>query len=235
MPKRKLSRKKSVSRKKRRYSQIPAKKVEIKFHDCNYDEDIQGGNSGHEIRGTSNDLLQIAQGDGPSDRDGDEIWVRNIYVTGYVYLNGYTNTTMLTLPTNFRYQIFLILDKQCNGAVIDTGKVWTNQGGQTLRHSWLRDLRYTDRFEILASTTVNLDKKSLYYNESTPLAETPRTHDQFSLSCKKPLKVKYSSSTGAVSEIVRNCVWLVAIPCAGTLDSADYATIKCTSRVRFVG
>lgn len=118
------------------------------------------------------------------------------------------------------YTIYVILDKQCNGAAAAVTDVFTGTG-QT---SDFRNLANSSRFQILKVWNRVITSQA----GATTAYNNNFHHIEFYKKCNIP--IEYSSTTGAIGEIKSNNIFLVA-GCTGGID--DLITVTGNVRVRF--
>lgn len=187
-------------------------KPELKFFDTtnSFTFDVTG-----EVPATGQ-LALIPQGDTESTRDGRLAVIKSIQIRGSLIFNPGAQATAAT--STFLY---LILDTQANGAAAAATDVFTSADFW----SNMINLNNSGRFRILkkwvhtfnppagATTAYNVQIKQLEYYKR----------------CN--IKMDWSSTTGAITEIRSNNIFLMA----GAVNSDDLVTFAGTTRLRFVG
>lgn len=182
-------------------------------------------------------LSAPAQGDGPSNRDGNRIAMKSIYITGLISIAGQSALAALNaevFPTVF---LALVLDTQTNAAQLNSEDVFTNPNasGDTAAQP-LRNMSFTNRFKVLKTLTI---PGSRFFavasnNAAATTISTTGCHLPFSLSKNLGgLKVQFTtgSTTADVAGVIDNSLHLIAY-CSST---ASNPTIAYNSRLRFVG
>jgi len=159
-------------------------------------------------------LVLIPQGVTESTRIGRKATIRSINIKGTINLNPSTQT--LASGNAF---LWLVLDKQCNGAAAAVTDVFTGSAAGTA----LRNLANSSRFTILKKWVRQMSPQagvSGAYN-------TQAKHFNWYKKCNIP--IEYSSTTGALTEIRSNNLFLIAG--CDTVD--DLITMTGVTRVRF--
>jgi len=171
-------------------------------------------------------LNAIAQGDGESQRDGKQICVKSCYVVGNVLIPPLANQTAgSTVPTIF---IALVLDKQSNGAQLNSEDVFVNPGANaTVAASPLRNLEYTSRFQVLDSVLIEPHMLAASYDGTN--IETFGLVCPFKLSHNGDIITNFSDTTAVIANIVDTSLHIVAF------STATGPSLSYNSRVRFVG
>jgi len=162
-------------------------------------------------------LALIPQGDTESTRDGRECVIKGIHIRGNM-----TFTPAAAATAAGATHLYLILDTQCNGAAAAITDVFTESA---LSVSML-NLANSGRFRILKHWTH-------YWNASAGVT-TAYNDIVKAIDFYKPLnlKMQFSSTTGAITEIKSNNLFL----CAGaTANIDDLVTFAGRCRLRFMG
>lgn len=157
-------------------------------------------------------LSLIPQGVTESTRVGRKCTVKSIQLRGIAYSSA-------TIPQDLCY-LYVVLDKQCNGAAAAVTDVLTSNVMSTA----LINLSNSERFVILKR--ILLSPKA---GAGVSAAYAPAlVRFDFYHKCNIPLE--FSSTTGAITEIKSNNIFLLA-GCTGTSDDA----ISCagSARLRF--
>lgn len=160
-------------------------------------------------------LTLIPQGDTESTRDGRKATIKSIQIRGILSF-----APGATVGTGASY-LYLILDTQCNGAAAAVTDVFTSNDMTTN----MLNLNNSGRFRILKKWewAWNVGAGvSAAYNNATKLLE-------FYKSCNIP--VDWSSTTGAITEIRSNNLFLMA----GANAQDDTVQFTGTCRLRFLG
>jgi len=161
-------------------------------------------------------LCLIPANDTESGRDGRKITVTAIQMKGHVSYFPATETNPVVA------HMYLVLDKQCNGAAAAVTDVFTNTNLATQ----FRNLANSDRFVILKHWHWDFNFTA---GVSGAFAATTRTFE-FYKKCNIPMF--YSGTAGAITEIRSNNLFLVA---GSNNVSDDLAVMVGNARIRFQG
>lgn len=178
---------------------------------------------------TVNCLNAVAQGDGPSDRDGRVYTITSVQIRGRAVLASQINQTAADdIPYVY---IALVLDMQTNGAQLNSEDVYTNPiASSGMAVCPFRNLQYSKRFRVLATRVMNLPMPSLSYDGTN--MEQSGSSSYFSMNVNNlRIKVDTKGTSANVTDIVDNSLHLIAF-CSSTAGSP---TLSYNSRVRFVG
>jgi len=172
-------------------------------------------------------LNSIAQGDGEQERDGKQVCIKSVYVSGVVDVPVQANLTAGTVdPTIY---VALVLDKQTNGAQLNSEDVFVNPGASAVTAaSPLRNLQYTSRFQVLDSVLLHPPARQLSYDGTN--IESSGTRMPFKLSNTQDIITNYIATTAVVAAIQDHSLHVIAYT-----SSATGAVISYNARVRFVG
>ncbi len=174
-------------------------------------------------------LNTVVQGDGESNRDGRQMVMKSIFVSGVITCVAQINQTAIDEGTDIA--IWLVLDKQTNGATINSEDVFTNPVATSLGGTSLfRNLENTKRFQILDKWRMTLTNPPLAYDGTN--IEQGGLIQPFVLSANlKNMVVNFSGTTETVANIRDNSLHVIAFCTnAGLVPLISY-----NSRLRFVG
>lgn len=143
-------------------------------------------------------MVEISQGVGESQRIGKECVIRKIHLRGQWSLpNGTTS--------NERCRLMFILDTQCNGATATVGNVL-----ETADIDSFLNLENTKRFKILYDRTVTLNAQANVSATNTyPITKNVKWNKMCNI------KINWSSTTGAIAELCCNNIFCMAISESG--------------------
>jgi len=187
-------------------------KPELKFFDTalSFNFDLTG-----EVPATGQ-LTLIPQGDTESTRDGRIAVIKSVQIRGQALLNPSTGAAAAEVA-----YLYLVLDTQCNGAAAAITDVFTSNAMATN----LLQLNNSGRFRIMKKWVLPFNAgagvTTAYNNVIIPI--------EFYKKCN--IKVDWSSTTGAITEIRSNNLFL----CAGMAPSDDLVSFTGTCRLRFIG
>lgn len=161
-------------------------------------------------------LVLIPQGDTATTRDGRQCTLTSIQIRAsciFVPAAAATAATWMSL--------YLVLDKQCNGAAAAVTDVFTSANSSLA----MFNLDNSDRFQII--------KKWQYDFNAVAGATTAYNNVQRHIEWFKKINIpmNYSSTAGAITEIRSNNLFLVA----GAQNSDDLIQVGGVCRVRFRG
>lgn len=165
----------------------------------------------------------IPQGDTQSTRDGRLARLKSIQFRGII--TGPTTASSTNL--DFVFYMWVILDRQANGAAAAVTDVFTN----TLGASALINLNNSKRFRILHKEVIAPNTAGWTMN-NTSAANVLAWPVEFFLPVN--ILMDWDSTTGAITEIKSNNVFIIAgVSGAGAID--DEYSVAGNARVRFVG
>ena len=165
-------------------------------------------------------LNVIPQGDGESNRDGRKVTVKSVHYH-------LTATSLLASTVTSRVRVMVILDKQCNGAVISPGLIL-----QTTQINSFRSMENIERFTILSDRIVDLpvsavgsfDPATGITNQLVPTSKRV----SFSKSCNIPVNFDNTATTGVIATIRSNNLCILAFSEAQNVTLGGYARIRFT-------
>lgn len=163
---------------------------------------------------TTGQLVLIPQGVTESTRIGRKCVIKSITIRGGISSNISTATSSATTC-----HLFLVLDKQCNGAAANATDVLTS----TSFSSALRNLSNSERFKIMKRWDVTLASQAGVQGAF----DNARRFINWTKKCNIP--IEYSSTTGMITEIRSNNLFLLA----GSAGTDDVFGLVGTCRVRF--
>ena len=179
--------------------------------------------------GTALSLSAVAQGDGESQRDGRVYYINSVHIKGFINIDVAEAQTAPGADSLAR--IALVWDTQTNGAQLNAEDVFLTIGAGEDVNSF-RNLRYSKRFIVLKDKMLRLPTSTAQLNEGSANAfANARVRIPFAINkkFKKPIKVRCSGTTAAVSSITDNSLHLIG---TSTLAST---TLTYQSRCRFQG
>lgn len=180
--------------------------------------------------GVNGCLTAPAQGDGPSNREGNKIVVDGLLLQGVIQVAAQVDQTAADLSCNV--YIALVMDTQTNGAQLNSEDVFSNPGGTAvLATSPNRNMSYTQRFKVLKMKKMALRIPTLTY-DGTNIEQTG-FHTPFKLSWKGKMPVTFTtaSTTADIANVTNNSIQVVAF-CSNTTLAPS---ISYNARARFFG
>jgi len=160
-------------------------------------------------------LVLIPQGVTESTRVGRKCVVKSIVMRGNF------STTFGVTSTGGVLVLYLILDKQCNGAAAAATDVFMST---SFTSNGMRNLANSSRFVILKRWIIHMNPMAGIVTVPMDMVR----HIEFYKKCNIPLE--FSSTTGAITELKSNNLFLMAVS-SGPFD--DWAAFAGTCRVRF--
>lgn len=180
---------------------------------------------------TINCLNGISQGDTANSRDGNEVFLKSVYVKGAVQCLAQANQAAGDMPA--KVYVALVLDTQTNSAQMNSEDCFTNPGANAVTAaSPFRNLFFRKRFRILAQETLCFDNGPTLTWDGTNIEQSGmvRSFEFFKDLHNLPCNF-VSGTTGTVASIVDNSLHIIAY-----CDSVSAVpAISYNSRVRFVG
>lgn len=171
-----------------------------------------------------------AQGDGPSNRDGNKIVVCEINCIGTIVVPAQINQT--TADDSCVVYMALVQDTQTNGAQLNSEDVFSNPSGNAFNAANpLRNMSYTSRFKLLAIKKKQLRIPTLTY-DGTNIEQTG-FHSPIQLKWKGKIPVTFTtaSTTADIANVTDNSVQLVGFCSNASMIPAFYGNV----RTRFYG
>jgi len=170
---------------------------------------------------TGGQLTLIPQGDTQSTRDGRKATIESIQIRGNLQYAPATAATAATLV-----HLYVVLDTQCNGSAAANIDVFDSSAANDATSFAMLNLNNSGRFRIL---------KHMRWEFNPPAGATGAYNNviqqcEFFKKCSIP--VDWSSTTGALTEIRSNNIFLMA-GSAGTAN--DLVTFTGRARLRFRG
>jgi len=192
------------------FGRFPPKGREYKFFDTanGFSFDSTG-----EVPATGQ-LVLIPQGTTQSQRIGQQCTIKSIQIKGNMTFQPGADTD----GSNTAY-MWLVLDKQCNGAAATMTDVFTS----TTPNLALINLANSDRFVILKKWVWNFTSQS---GIRTAFGVVRKPLDFYK---KVNIPLEYSSTTGAITEIRSNNIFFLA----AAYGADDLVTIDGITRVRY--
>lgn len=188
-------------------------------------------------------LTAIIQEDNQSGRDGREATIKSIQITGIIGWDPQADepTGSFTGMTNF-LQIFLILDRQCNGALPIANNIFDSNFSTASKMVLL--LENSKRFKILKKWRFTFNPSSIAitndpvtggvnHSRMTPIIKEFKYYKK----CNYLIEYSNGTTTGAVSTIRSNNIFLVYSKSGngGGTDIEPALTIDAIARIRFTG
>lgn len=207
--------------------------MELKFFDTGLatgtlaaPTDMTGGE--HNPSGTVN-LSAVAQGDGPSDRDGKQIIMKSIHVQGVIQIPSQASTTSLdVMPTCY---VAIVMDKQTNGGIVVSEQIFKQtQATSATAGSPFRNLLFSKRYWVVKSTQIEMGQPAAAGNGTNASIGGFQTPFNLHADLRNTV-ANFSAVEGTIANEVDSGLNLIAF--CSTVGSAP--VIIYGSRLRFVG
>lgn len=175
-------------------------------------------------------LSAPAVGNGPTNREGNKILITNVLVNGQIVRSAAADQA--DVPRGISGVVSLVLDKQTNGAQLNSEDVYQAAGSSNASTA-LRNLQYTKRFEVLATHKFYIPPP-VCQTDGTNTMSTGEQRENFILSKGLNMHVNFTTGTTAdVANVVDNSLHVVAFADeAGT--NPNVLKLCYDSRIRFL-
>ena len=210
--------------------------VEKKFKDYSYAQAIASptDSTGGELDPTGSSVLclnAVAQGDGPSERDGRSIRMISLQIQGTFSASQQINQSAMDPGTTFT--LWVVHDRQTNGAQMNSEDCFTNPAASSLTAPMpFRNIEYNKRFRILARRTWHIPPMPGTYDGTNIEQAGDVIPFQFFVKLNKmPVNFKAGTTTGVVANIIDNSIHLIGFSTSNDL----VVTVAYNARLRFVG
>lgn len=178
-------------------------------------------------------LSAPAQGDGPTNREGNKIVIDSVLIQGDISVAAQADQTAADVsPVVF---IALVQDMQTNGATLNSEDVFTNPAANAvLATSPFRNMSYTARFKVLKMWKKQLRIPDQVWDGTNIEQSGFRTPFKLSWKAKgRPIPVTFTtaSTTADVANVTNNSIHCIAY----CNDTSLAPTIGFNCRIRFYG
>lgn len=207
--------------------------IETKFYDTALADTALATNTagaGGELDPTADTISAPAQGDGEENRDGNRILLKSAFVNGMINLSAQTNQT--AADGAMGWSVYLVHDKQSNGATLNSEDVFVNPTGSALGGATLlRNLQYSTRFRVLAKAHGTIDQPNMSYDGTN--IEVGGVQRQFTLGWKgdMPVQFKGGATAAGITGVADNSLHIIGF----TTSTGMAPKITYNARVRFQG
>lgn len=210
--------------------------IEKKFLDTfldagNLNAEIGAVSGEHDPVGIWASFNGMQTGTGESDRDGRQIIMDSLYITGMIWAPSVTGTIIAhDSPAVF---IAVVLDKQTNGVKLNSEDVYKNTSGQAEMAAYpVRNLQHIKRFRVLKTLRITIPQRT-YFGDAVS-GDMSGVAIPFECYTKlNGMKTNYKGTTANISEIVDNSLHLIAW--SSTLFATFPYNISYNARLRFYG
>ena len=205
--------------------------IELKF----YDTSLVGNAiaeptdaSGAEVDPSATIALNtVTQGDGESQRDGRRMSMASIHIKGRVTQAALINQAQGIVPGN--WMVALVLDKQTNGAQLNSEDVFTNPAASAnLAIRPFRNLQFQDRFRVLAIRTGQFKDPSMTHDGTNIEVGGMGVNFEMNVALKG-MKTTFTGTTETIANITDNSLHMIAYQGGAAL------LLNYNSRLRFRG
>lgn len=192
--------------------------VELKFFDTAFDDAVvaTGGTVG-----TSLNL--IPQGTEENRRIGRVAFIKKIALRYSVTLP----TSTVATATSDTLRFLVVLDRQANGAAATWGDIIKVSGGAANVIGY-NNLANKMRFKILMDKVINIRASGFAgngtANDSGQTMITKSWYKRF----KKPMRIEFSLTTGAITEVRSNNIFLAQVAKEGLIFLETFTRIRFT-------
>ncbi len=207
--------------------------IEKKFYDTSLINGVLGAPtdaSGGEHDPSSIVMINtVEQGDGEQQRDGRQITMDKIMLSGQINIPKQTNQT--AADGSCAIFIAIVVDKQTNGAQISSELVFKNTGsnGATATNLF-RNLQYVKRFDVLGTKKITFGTLSKAFDGTNMEQAGQQKHWKFNIPLHQ-MRVNFTGTTKSIANISDNSLHVIAFT-SGT-DLAP--VISYNARLRYWG
>lgn len=224
------SAKRSKASRRRR---APVRRIEVKYYDTAFSANMVAptDSAGGEYDPTVTSMISTpAQGDTSINRDGAQIRIKNVHVKGSIQRSYFE--AIVNPPEAMEAYLALVLDKQTNGAQMNSEDCFTNTTAAAIGATeCMRNMAFRSRFQILKSQKFDLSFKSLSH-VAADLFSGDGTSIPFDWFIDlKDLVVNFNTGTTAsVVNVVDNSLHIIGF-CNTVIPAAPVLTYN--ARIRF--
>jgi len=171
-------------------------------------------------------LTLVPQGTSAITREGARITVVNVNIHGTLEFRA-SNAGSAGTHQAACVRALLVADTQTNGALFDTDTLLTIPAvNVTAKFNAFRNIFTGGRFVILK------EKWFVFNPQAYVSSEVAEVLRKFSMSWKGRIPISFSSSTGAIAELLSNSISLVFIT-SETTANGNYVVANAIARVKF--
>lgn len=195
--------------------------------------DVEQANQNIAFSGTvASDFLTVPQGTTESERTGRKIWIKSIYIRGYLLLDNDAEAITNNNAGNDYVRVCIVRDKVANGSQATYAQVFGAATDNDLNSLKFRSLNRTKRFDILYEKWFRVGNLVAGYDGTagtTYYRIGGRTLVEIYLN-NLNIPISYGGATGAVSERLDHNVFMVM---SDSNDQSDLGWSGLT-RMRYV-
>lgn len=208
--------------------------IETKFYDtslANTTVAAATDASGGEYDPSATSMISTpATGDGPQNRDGKRIVLKNVQLKGIIHRPAAEDA--VNPPVHDKVFVALVLDTQSNAAQMNSEDCYQNTAASAILNACpVRNLVGGNRFRILKSEVFNMDALTcgVEGNDLHSSAAVSKDFEWF-IPFKDPLIINFNTgTTSSIANVVDNSLHVIAY------SVAALSTISYNARVRFQG
>lgn len=180
---------------------------------------------------TVNCISAPAQGSGDTQRVGRQITIRRIDVAGVFNIQSATAQTTIN-DHNPICVVYLVLDKQTNGAQLSSEDVLKNQAADVGANSALmRNISNTHRFQVLGKRVLHMQSMTAVNNSSAGTISHTGDYLQwaFHKKCNIPVRFGVGLTSAGVASVEDNSLHIIAV----TNSSTHNIIMTYNARIRY--
>jgi len=171
-----------------------------------------------------------AQGDGPTNRDGNRIVITECNMQGTISCAA-QNADVTADTANYVF-LCMIQDTQTNGTQLNSEDVFTNPSASSINGAQpFRNLSYTRRFKLLAWKRYKMPVPSIAWDGDSLLQFGIHIPIKLKWKGKMPVTFTTASTTADIANVTDNSIQLVGF--ASVNSMAPQLVLNC--RTRFFG
>lgn len=212
-------------------------KLEHKYYDSNLngseiDSLASGVAAEHNPSANGQTLNSVPQGDKENNRDGRKILMTHLSVSGTLISSHLTNQSR---PRGSAIVLLaVVLDKQCNGALLQSENVFDNKNNDlSTTISVFRKLTYSHRFEVLKMIKIPMPAPQVVWDGTD--VELGSVVQSFRMDIPLPdILVTYSGISEDIENTVDNSLNLLAYEVHSGAFT-DHIVLSYNARLRFFG
>lgn len=199
---------------------------ELKFLDMEANVDVLGTVAGAEADPlTLLGLNSIVQGDGNQERLGKQVRLVSIHLKGMCNFEPNDGAAPPTVPYQY---VYLIRDKQTNGAQFNAEDVFNDPDDAELDVEAMRNLDFIQRFDIIKKVLIKREHVDAVWDGDSTVANGENV--PWSLFAKLSDTVNFSATTGVIASITDVSYHIVMLGTANIKSQNRYV-----ARLRFYG
>lgn len=171
----------------------------------------------------TNQLCGIVQGSASNQRIGRCVYLKSVYIQGHI-----RQPSAAALENSGYVTIWVVQDKQCNGATITANQFLEDISGTNLDADAMQNLQYSDRFRLIAKKTVRLQPRQATGNGTN--SDTASLDVPFKIFKKINIKKEHSGTTSNIGDCTTSALHVLALRSESLHATTE---ISYVARVRF--